>query len=75
MDIYIDKVDRALGYIVQYRKDGETAFQELILTKTHGVLTQLASVTRYFVRVGTLSTGANDPHRYNFTEEKPVVVQ
>ena len=75
VDIQIDKVDRAMGYLVQYRKDGETAYQELILTKTHGVLTQLASVTRYFIRVGTLSTGANDLHRYNFTEEKSVVVQ
>ena len=75
VDIRIDKVERALGYIVQYRKEDDTAFQELILSKTHGVLTQLASVTRYYVRVGTLSTGANDLHRYHFTEEKSVVVQ
>lgn len=62
-----------MGYLVQYRKDGETAVQELILSKTHGVLTQLTSVIRYFVRVGTLSSDANDLHRYNFTEEKSVV--
>ncbi len=73
--IQIEKVDRAMGYIVQYRKDGDTAVQELILSKTHGVLTQLTSVTRYFVRVGTLSSDANDLHHYNFTEEKSVVAQ
>ena len=75
IDISIEKVDRATGYFVQYRKEGETAHQELLFTKTKGTLQHLDSVTRYFVRIGTVSTGATDAQQFNFTEEKSVVVQ
>lgn len=75
IDIHIEKVDRALGYLVQYRKDGDTEHTEVLFTKTRGLLTHLASVTRYYIRIGTVSKEASDAQRYNFTDEKSVVVQ
>ena len=75
VDIKIDKVANASGYLVSYKASGEDIWQNVLLSKTTGSVKDLKSVTKYQFKVAATSSAANELHEYNYTQITNIVVQ
>ncbi|NOQ31629.1 MAG: hypothetical protein GQ570_10955 [Helicobacteraceae bacterium] len=75
IQVTIESVSKASGYIVQYRKDGEESWSSELFSKASGAIKNLTSVTKYEFRVAATSAESSKLNEYNFTQVKTRVVQ
>jgi hypothetical protein len=75
VDIRIDKVENAGGYLISYKASDEEIWQNILFSKTSGTVKDLKSVAKYEFKVAATSSAANKLHEYNYTQIASVVVQ
>lgn len=75
VELKIDKVENADGYLVLYRKTGEEVWQSELLSKISGTIKGLASVTKYEFKVAATSSASSELNEYNYTQIVTIVVQ
>ena len=75
VDIKIDKVENASGYLVMYREMGEDIWHNELLSKTTGTIKNLKSVARYEFKTAATSSASSSLNEYNYSQIISVLVQ
>ena len=75
VDIKIDKVENASGYLVMYREMGEDIWHNELLSKTTGTIKNLRSVARYEFKTAATSSASSSLNEYNYSQIISVLVQ
>ena len=75
VEIKIDKVANASGYLVMYKEIGEEIWNNVLLSKTAGTIKNLKSVAKYEFKAAATSSASNAANEYNYSQIANVVVQ
>ena len=75
VQIKIDKVENASGYLVMYREIGEEAWSSELLSKTTGTIKNLKSITKYEFKAAATSSTSSKLNEYNYSQIVSVLVQ
>ncbi len=75
VEIKIDKVANASGYLVMYKEISEETWSSALLSKTSGTIKNLKSVARYEFKVAATSSASNAANEYNYSQIANIVVQ
>ena len=75
VDIKIDKVENASGYLVMFREIGEDIWHSELLSKTTGTIKNLKSVARYEFKTAATSSASSSLNEYNYSQIISVLVQ
>lgn len=75
VEIKIDKVENASGYLVMYREIGEEAWSSELLSKRTGTIKKLKSIAKYEFKAAATSTASSNLNEYNYSQIVSVLAQ
>ena len=75
VEVKIDKVENASGYLVLYKESGEETWHNELLSKTSGTIKNLKSAARYEFKAAATSSASSTLNEYNYSSIVSIVAQ